>query len=47
MLDGLDDADRELDPLMATVTAHAGTDRITVASAAWLIRAARPAGQTR
>ena len=49
MLDGLADANRERAPdaLMATVTAPAGTDRITFASAAWLIRAARPAGQAR
>jgi SAM-dependent methyltransferase len=49
MLDGLDDTGREraLNALRATVTAHAGTDGITFASAAWLIRAVRAAGGTR
>ena len=49
MLDGLDDTGREraLNALSATVTAHAGTDGITFASAAWLIRAVRAAGGTR
>jgi len=43
MLDGLDATGREraLDALTATLTAHAGPDGITFASAAWLIRAAR------
>jgi SAM-dependent methyltransferase len=49
MLDGLDGPGREraLDALTATVAAHAGADGITLASAAWLIRAVRPAGGTR
>jgi SAM-dependent methyltransferase len=40
MLDGLDDTgrDRALGALRATVTAHAGSDGITFASGAWLIR---------
>ena len=44
MLDGLDDTGRKraLDALSATVTAHAGSDGVTFASAAWLIRAVRP-----
>jgi SAM-dependent methyltransferase len=48
MLDGLDDTGREraLAALTATVTAHASSDGITFASAAWLIRAVRPAGGT-
>jgi SAM-dependent methyltransferase len=48
MLDGLDatERDRALDALTATVTAHAGPDGITFASAAWLIRAVRLAGGT-
>jgi SAM-dependent methyltransferase len=43
MLEGLDGTGREraLDALSATVTAHAGADGITFASAAWLIRAVR------
>ena len=43
LLDGLDSAARKraLDALSATVTAHAGSDGITFASGAWLIRAAR------
>ena len=43
MLDGLDSTARKraLDALSATVTAHAGSDGITFASGAWLIRAAR------
>jgi len=49
MLDGLDGTGREraLDALTATLAAHAGPDGITFASAAWLIRAQRPAGGTR
>jgi SAM-dependent methyltransferase len=49
MLDGLDQAGRKraLDALTATVTAHAGRDGITFASAAWLICAQRPAAGTR
>lgn len=49
MLDGLDATGREraLDALTATVTAHAGPDGITFASAAWLIPAVRPAAGTR
>jgi hypothetical protein len=49
MLDGLDDTGRERarDTLTATVTAHAGRDGVTFASAAWLIRALRAAGGTR
>jgi SAM-dependent methyltransferase len=47
MLDGLDDTGREraLDALTATLTTHAGTDGITFASAAWLIRAVRARGE--
>jgi SAM-dependent methyltransferase len=49
MLNGLDQTgrDRALDALRALVTAHASSDRITFGSAAWLIRAGRPAGGTR
>jgi len=49
MLDGLDATAREraLDALRATITAHAGSDGITFASAAWLIRAKRPPGGPR
>jgi SAM-dependent methyltransferase len=49
MLDGLDDTARKraLDALRATVTAHAGSDGITFASGAWLIRAVRATGGTR
>ena len=44
MLDGLDDTGRKraLDALSATVTAHAGSDGVTFAAGAWLIRAVRP-----
>lgn len=44
MLDGLDDTgrNRALGALSATLTAHAGSDGVTFASGAWLIRAARP-----
>ena len=44
MLDGLDATGRKraLGALSATVTAHAGSDGVTFASAAWLIRAVRP-----
>jgi hypothetical protein len=43
MLDGLGDTGRKraLDALSATVTAHAGSDGITFASGAWLIRPVR------
>jgi hypothetical protein len=43
MLDGLDDTGRKraLDALSATVTAHAGSDGVTFASGAWLIRPVR------
>jgi len=43
MLDGVDDTGRQhaLDALSATLAAHAGSDGITFASGAWLIRAAR------
>ena len=49
MLDGLDDTGRKraLGALSATVTAHAGSDGVTFASGAWLIRAVRPWGGTR
>ena len=44
MLDGLDDTgrNRALGALSATLTAHAGSDGVTFASGAWLIRAVRP-----
>ena len=44
MLDGLDDTGRKraLGALSAAVTAHAGSDGVTFASGAWLIRAVRP-----
>jgi len=46
---GLDDAARERvhQALTATHAAHAGIDGIIFASAAWLIRAVRPAEETR
>ena len=48
MLDGLDDTGRKraLAALSATLTAHGGSDGVTFASGAWLIRA-EPAGGTR
>jgi hypothetical protein len=49
MLDGLDDTGRKraLDALIATVTAHAGSDGIIFASGAWLIRPVRATEGTR